>query len=482
MTSDPSDYQHDHRSHLASVDAKGHQKRIHPLKQTGKYTSRKNVIFAFFFILWAVLPWIRINHLPAVLFDLPNRTFYLLGERFNAKEAWLGFFVISGLAFSLFVISALWGRLWCGYACPYSVLLEGVFRPIEIWLEGSPSERRKRDEAGYQNWTRADWLIKTKKTLFFVILSSVFAHLFVAYFVPYEELFGAFIHGPKGFWTAFTWANALTIVFYFVFSRFREQLCLAICPYGRLQGVLADQDTMIIGYDLKRGEPRSKGARKKSESSAQIPLGACIDCKKCVAVCPTGIDIRNGTQLECVGCAACIDACDEIMVQIGQEPGLIRYDSLKGLNGEKRRLIRPRLFIYLFAGLLGLSVATYAYLSNLPFSSILLRMPGSPYQIVGEDVVNAFELKLENKRSTAMHIKILPNLPEGLTLSLPIPEIEIPATKTIHLPLMIASKKEKQLNHVSFEIKVQTMDGKQTKEKVLKMEYIGLSKSKSHDH
>ncbi len=473
MSKDTSDYQHDHRAHLASVDVDGHQKRIHPTHVKGKYTSRRKLIFVFFFSLWAILPWIRIHHAPAVLFDLPNRAFYLLGERFNAKEAWLGFFVISGLAFALFVMSALWGRLWCGYACPYTVLLEGVFRPIEVWLEGNASERRKRDNAGYRNWSKSDWWIKTKKTLFFLALSSLFAHIFVAYFVPYEELFGAFIHGPKGYWTAFTWAHALTVVFYFVFSRFREQLCLAICPYGRLQGVLADQDTLIIGYDSKRGEPRGSKNNKQQELAS---FGACIDCKKCVTVCPTGIDIRNGAQLECVGCAACIDACDEIMTQIKQPTGLIRYDSLRGLQGETRKFIRPRLFIYLFAGLLGLSVATYAYLSNLPFHSVLLRMQGPPYQIINDDVVNRFDLKLENKRSTPIKIHLVPELPEGLKMTLAIREIEIPATKIIHLPLFVSSQKSQHLNHVHFSIKVQSLQNDKLKEKIMEMEYIGLSK------
>jgi cytochrome c oxidase accessory protein FixG len=427
--------------------------------------------------LWAILPWIRIHHAPAVLFDLPNRAFYLLGERFNAKEAWLGFFVISGLAFALFVMSALWGRLWCGYACPYTVVLEGVFRPIEAWLEGNPSERRRRDAAGYRNWSKTDWWIKTKKTVFFLGLSSIFAHLFVAYFVPYEELFAAFLNGPQGYWTAFTWAHALTIVFFFVFMKFREQLCLAICPYGRLQGVLADQDTLIIGYDAKRGEPRGTKVSSRQNQEPLLPMGACIDCKKCVIVCPTGIDIRNGAQLECVGCAACIDACDEIMTQIHQPTGLIRYDSLRGLQGEEKKVMRARLLIYLFAGLLGLSVTTYAYLSNLPFHSVLLRMQGAPYQVVNDEVINRFDLKLENKRSSPLKIKVIPDLPEGLEITLAIQEIEIPATKTIHLPLFVSSKAKQALNHIHFTIRVQSLYHDKLKEKALEMEYIGLSKS-----
>ncbi len=381
-----------------TINEDGSRNFLHPADVKGVWQVRKNLIFAVLLLIYAVLPWIRIGGDPAILLDLPRRQAFLFGMTFTNQDFYLAFFVITGIGFALIMTTALWGRLWCGYACPQTVFMEGVFRRIERWIEG-PRDVRIRRNLG--PLTGAKLWRKGLKHAIFIALSFLIAHVFLSYFIPVRELFSVMRGGPAGHWATFLWTFFWWVTLYFNYAWFREQTCLIICPYGRMQSSLIDDDTIIIGYDENRGEPRSKAADD---------AGDCIDCFRCVAVCPTGIDIRSGLQMECIGCANCIDACDDIMDRIDRPRGLVRYDSQRGFDGEKRRsLFRPRVFIYAALGLLGLVVATLAVGKRSAFEVRMLRAKGLPYVVEETMVRNLISLRIQNKGADAQTYFIRPD-------------------------------------------------------------------------
>jgi cytochrome c oxidase accessory protein FixG len=400
-----------------TVNADGSRNSIHPADVHGRWQRRKNVIWTLLIALYVVLPWIPIGGRPALLIDLRSRSAFVFGATFTNQDFYLVFFLISGFGFALFVVTSLWGRIWCGYACPQSVFMEGVFRKIERWIEGERNERIRRN-LGAWNWDKA-WR-KTLKLGIFLGLSFAIAHVFLAYFIPVRELLGLMTRAPGEHSADFIWVMAWTGVLFFDFAWFREQTCLIVCPYGRTQSAFVDRDTIVIGYDQKRGEPRGR----KGEAQ-----GDCIDCFRCVAVCPTGIDIRHGQQMECIGCANCVDACDEIMAKLDRAPGLIRYDSQRSFSGEKSRsLLRPRVVLYTFLGLLGIAVFGQTALGRSTFEAKVLRARGLPYIIEGDIIRNVFTIHLQNKssRDATYTIHAVP------ADSLIVPEIVI-AQPTVHL-------------------------------------------------
>lgn len=374
----------------SSLNKDGSRARIVPADVKGRFTRARHVVFVILMVVWAALPWIPVAGHPAVFLDVPARRFYLFGATLNAQDFWLAFFALSGVLFGLLLLAATLGRAWCAWACPQTVFLEGLFRPIERLIEGPRNAHLARD-AGPMGWAKA-WR-KALKHVLFVAMALGVAHVFLAYFVSIPSLVEMIGEGPAAHPAAFVWTTAVGLVFYGNFAFFREQLCLVICPYGRLQSTLADDDSWVVGYDEARGEPRAKGAKRDGK-------GACVDCNRCVVVCPTGIDIRNGLQIDCIGCTQCIDACDEVMDKLHQPRGLVRYDSLRGLRGEKRRWLRPRLALYLALGVIGAGVAFAAIHSREPLHAQLLRLPGSPYVVeheAGREIArNQFELHLVN--------------------------------------------------------------------------------------
>ncbi len=416
-------------AHLASINPEGSRRHCHPLKVDGRFARVHPWIYWTFFGLWLVMPWMTVNGRPLMQFDIMARRFYLFGESFNAQDAWLGFFFLSGVAFLLFVFSALWGRIWCGFACPHTVILESLYRPIEVFFEGKPGARRRRDAKPFSGWTADDWLRKLGKWSVYLVISLIVAHMFVAYFVSLPGLLQMVRHSPGDNLTAFLWMAGVTGLVFFNFTWFREQLCLAICPYGRLQSILADEDTVVVGYDLARGEPRGK-------SRDQVKVqGDCIDCRKCVAVCPTGIDIRNGMQIECIGCSACIDACAIVMGKQGKPPGLVRYDSTSGFQGKARRFWRPRVFFYLIAGFAGLVAFGVGWRHSEPFNANILRLSGTPYTVTDGVIQNAFELHIENKRASPVELTIGGDLPDGFTLVTPMQKLKLEGRSGARVPL-----------------------------------------------
>ncbi len=377
------------RDSVTTIRADGSRFFLHPSDARGFWTRARRWSAWLLVAIYLALPWIPIGGHPAVFLDVGGRRFHLFGFTLAFQDVWLLFFAITGLGFSLFLITSLLGRVWCGWACPQTVFLEHVYRRVERWLEGDAVARRQLDAAP---WTTAKLLRRGGKQVIFVALSAIITHLFLAYFVSLPELWSMLHHSPRDNWGAFLFMAVATAILYFNFAWFREQLCLIICPYGRLQSVLIDDHSLVIAYDATRGEPRGKAGTPDA--------GACIDCNRCVQVCPTGIDIRQGLQIECIACAACVDACDEVMTKVKRPTGLVRYDSAKGFAGGRTRWLRPRIWIYLVLLAAGATVASFALSSVRPAMLGVTRLQGAPYFVDATSVRNQFLVRLVNKRDT----------------------------------------------------------------------------------
>jgi cytochrome c oxidase accessory protein FixG len=389
-------------------------------------------VFALLIALWATLPWIRIGGHPALFIDVDARQLFLFGATFNSQDTWLLFFLLTGVGFGLVYATALAGRVWCGWACPQTVFLEGVHRRIERWIEG-PREARMRRNRGA--WTVEKLGRKLATHALYVLVSLFVAHIFLSYFASLPKTFQMVRHSPAAHPEAFVWVVAMTAAFYLNFAWFREQLCVVICPYGRLQSALLDEHSLVIGYDARRGEPRGK----KGTAGA----GDCVDCRRCVVVCPTGIDIRNGVQMECLACTQCLDACDEIMDRLGRARGLIRYDSQDGLLGKARRFFRPRVWLYSVLMLLGASVAFAATRGRSDFEVTLLRLAGEPYILESSDVRNSLQLHIVNKRSSPEIFRLEVQPADGMSVVLPMPTVSIDALSDARVPLFLSVPRDR---------------------------------------
>lgn len=421
---------------LSMLDEHGSKRTIYPAEVHGRWARWRPIIHYVLIAIYVALPFIEIGGHPAVWIDIGNRHFYLFGATFNAQDFYLAFFIFTAIGFSLIVAAALFGRVWCGFACPQTVFLESVFRKIERLFEGKAAERRRLASAP---WTVDKILRKTGKHLVYLAMATTIAHVFLAYFASADRLGQMIVEGPGAHMGTFIWALVLTLIFYGNFWWFREQLCIVICPYGRLQSALQDQDTLNVIYDKARGEPRGKAKEKDRAKAAGAALGDCVDCFRCVAVCPTGIDIRNGHQLECIGCTACIDACDDVMTKLERPRGLIRYDSLRAVETGKHRFWRPRVYFYSFMGLLGLVVATAVIMANDPFEAEPLRT-GTPFSIVEGTVVNQVRVHVVNKQGQPATYRIAasPAHPDDARfVTLPQPEVHLEPFADHDLPVII---------------------------------------------
>jgi cytochrome c oxidase accessory protein FixG len=398
-----------------SINADGSRNFLHPADVRGRWQVLKNLTWMVLILVYVALPWLQLHGRSAINIDLPGRNAYLFGLTFTNQDFYLMFFVVTGIGFGLFVATALWGRIWCGFACPQTVFLEGVFRKLERWIEGPRITRIRRNQG--PNTFDKTWR-KGLKHFFLLGGSYVIAHVFLSYFIPTHELMEIIQSSPKDHPSAFGWSMFFMLLMYFDYAWFREQTCIVICPYGRLQSSLIDEDTIIIGYDEIRGEPRSKGVEEG---------GDCIDCFRCVEVCPTGIDIRGGLQLECIGCTNCIDACDEIMDKVGKPRGLVRYDSQWSLDGHKRRpLLRPRVFVYAVLGLIGLGVASMSVGSRMNFHANALRAKGLPFSIEDGRIRNLYTIRVQNKsdRASTYHIRLEDQV-DGIEMIMPQPDLHL---------------------------------------------------------
>lgn len=410
----------------SSLRGDGTRNAVHPADVSGRFDLARRVVFVVLIGLWAALPWVKIRDNPAVFLDVEGKRFFLFGLTFNSQDLWLLFFLLAGTGLLLVYVTAVLGRVFCGWACPHTVFFDGVYRRIERWIEGSREQRIRRDAAP---WTAGKVAIKALKHGAFLLVSLFIAHVFLSYFVSLPRVFEMVRAHPAEHPEAFIWALALTGLFYGHFAFFREQLCLVVCPYGRLQSALIDADSLVVGYDERRGEPRGK--------ATESGKGDCVDCNRCVVVCPTGIDIRNGLQLDCTGCTACIDACDDVMLRLGRPRGLIRYDSLNGLQGRPRRLIRSRILVYTALLVGGAGIAVFAFRGRVDFEANLLRLGGAPYVVEEGTLRNAYEVHLVNKLSRKEEFEIIAEPIPSVSFVVPLARLTVEPMKSVHAPLFV---------------------------------------------
>jgi len=367
----------------SSLYTDGTRKKIEPTSVHGRFDRARHIVFSILVAIWVLLPRL-------VFLDVEHRRFFLFGGTFTAQDFWLVFFLATGVGFGLVYATALAGRVWCGWACPQTVFTETFFRPIERLTK------------------KRTWL----RHPLYLVASALVAHVFIAYFVPLKELLSA----P---W----WSIGLTAVFYAHFAFFREQLCVVLCPYGRLQSVLLDDDSLVIAYDEKRGEPRGKKGKT---------TGDCVDCRRCVVVCPTGIDIRNGLQMDCVACTACIDACDEVMDKLERPRGLIRY--------QRGRIVRPRMILYTALLAIGATVFFFSTRARTTFDATLLRLPGAPFtRDERGEVRNDFVIHVVNKSNATKTYVLEPEPFEGGHCVVPSERAEISALSDRRIPIFVTA-------------------------------------------
>lgn len=317
------------RDTIATINEEGKRNQIFPKQVTGRFaTARQRVAYVLLAFLF-IAPWIKIGGQPMFLIDVLDRKFVLMGQIFRPADTFIFVLMMISGVVSVIVFTVAFGRIFCGWICPQTIFLEHVYRRIEYWIEG---DRNRQMKLKKQPWNAEKIWKKGLKNTIFYLIAFVVSNVFLQYLIGTDRWLELVQNGPAENLGSFTALVIFSFAFYLVFAWFREQACIVVCPYGRLQGVLLDRNSLVIIYDWIRGEPRAKGKRKENDTK-----GDCVDCGLCVQVCPTGIDIRNGTQLECVNCTACIDACDTVMEKVGLEPGLIRFDSLNGVEKGRRR-------------------------------------------------------------------------------------------------------------------------------------------------
>jgi len=341
------------RDSLGTIDSTGKRKWVFPRKPKGKFTNYRNYASYILLIFFFSIPFIKINGNPFLLINIIDRHFFIAGQPFYLQD----FFILAlgAVTSVIFVMlfTLVFGRLFCGWLCPQTVFLEMVFRKIEYWIEG---DRNKQMKLSRQKWDAEKIRKRALKWFIFLLVSLTVSHFMFMYIVGYKEVFRIMAEGPGSHFGNFVTMLVFTGIFYFVFTWLREQVCTLICPYGRLQGVLIDKQTVNVYYDFKRGEGRAKW--RNGEDRKSVGKGDCIDCLQCVLVCPTGIDIRNGQQLECVNCTACIDACDEVMERVGLPKGLVRYATESEIENQTKfrftaRMKATTVFLVLLIGFLG---------------------------------------------------------------------------------------------------------------------------------
>lgn len=371
-------------ANITSIDEYGNRIGLNPAEVSGYFRTRRTWVQNFLILFFLSLPWTSIGGYQTVLLDISAREFYFFGLMLKAHNAPLLLFVILGASLSLAFVTSVWGRVWCGWACPQTVFIDGVFRRIETWIEGNYLARRKQ---AVEPMTLKLFLQKTVKWILFYLASAFIAHSALAYFVGSASFFKIIQNGPNSHFHLFVLAQAFTLILLFDFGWFREQFCTIMCPYGRIQGLLLDKNSLNVVYDEKRND--------------------CVNCNRCVNACPIGIDIRNGLQMECIACTACIDACDEIMVKVNKPKGLIKYGNL---NNTKANWKSTRSVIYLAAIGICLTGLAYGLLSFQHSEAFILRSLTAPFTLQKNNdlnyVTNQFRFHVTNQSHEVKKYKI----------------------------------------------------------------------------
>ncbi len=446
------------RDRVSTIDKNGKRIWVYPKKPSGRFFNARMWTSLAFFAIFLILPWLKVHGEPLFLFDVLHRRFIIFGFVFTPQDFYL--FVLATLTFFVFIIlfTVVFGRLFCGWVCPQTNFMEMLFRRIEYWIEGDYKQQQKLDAS---SWTAEKMRKKGFKFGLFFAIAVLISNYFLAYLIGMDQVLLLVTEPISQNLGSFIAMLIFSLAFFTVYARLREQVCTTICPYGRMQGVLLVEDSIVVIYDWLRGEPRGK--MQKANSAAKTKkdpcecddcegngackankrlktlgnpltdiqaavaesnpvaktLGDCIDCHLCVAVCPTGIDIRNGTQLECINCTACIDACDQVMDKIGRPRGLIRYDSTKGVKEQNRRLFTPRVYAYSAVLMLLLVVDVALFVNRGQMESIILRSPGQVYQKPDpQHISNLYTYRLINKSTEDFPVEIRVKSPRGAKIRL----------------------------------------------------------------
>ena len=426
----------DFRDHLATADKLGHRQWIYAKKPSGTWTQRRTWVAVILIGIMFAGPFVHINGNPLLMMNIVERRFSILGQLFWPQDAVI--FAVAMLTFltGIILFTTAFGRLWCGWTCPQTVMMEMVFRKIEYLIEGDSLAQRALAAAP---WTGRKLFKKTLKLGIFFALSFIIGNTLLAYIIGSDALLKIITDPPGQHLVGLTFMMLFTLLFFAIFARFREQACTFICPYGRLQSAMLDENSLVIAYDYKRGENRGRLQRNQTPlQRAAGGAGDCVDCHQCVSVCPTGIDIRNGLQMECVHCTACIDACDSVMKKINRPAGLIRYASLNSIEQRLPNRFTARMGAYsvVLAGLITLFLTLV--LTRPAVEAIFLRAPGALFQPTAEGrIENLYTLKLVNKtmRDLPVELKL-----EGLTGKLHVmgeQNIVVPAGKLIQTSVLI---------------------------------------------
>lgn len=390
------------RDKVGFINQDGKRQYIYPKKPVGFFTKYRTYLSWFLLAILFAGPFIRINGQPFLMLDVLGRKFVILGQVFWPQDFYLLVILLITLVIFVVVFTAAFGRIFCGWVCPQTIFLEMVFRKIEYFLDG---DRGQQMRIANMPWNAEKIRRRLVKWSIFFILSFAIANTFLMYLIGSDRVLLMVQEGPVAHIGNFTALMVFTGAFFFVFAWFREQACIVVCPYGRLQGVLLDRNSIVIAYDKIRGEIRSRF--RKGEDREAVGKGDCIDCGQCVAVCPTGIDIRNGTQLECVNCTACIDACDDIMDKINKPRGLIRYASENQIEHKQPFEYTTRLKLYTVVLSVLLITMGGLLFSRSTMQANILRLPGSNYKL-GEDnyVTNIYQYKILNKSTQKQEFSI----------------------------------------------------------------------------
>lgn len=402
------------RDSVGTMDSTGKRKWVFPRKPKGNYTTKRNYTSYLLLLIFFILPFVKINGNPFLLINILDRHFFIAGQPFYPQDFYiLALAAVTAVIFVM-IFTVVFGRIFCGWLCPQTIFMEMVFRKIEYWIEG---DRNKQMKLERQAWDEEKIRKRVTKWSIFLLISAIISHVMFMYIVGYESVIRIMEEGPAQHPGNFVTMIIFTGIFYFVFAWLREQVCTLICPYGRLQGVLIDKKTVNVHYDFKRGENRAKW--RNGEDRKAVGKGDCIDCLQCVVVCPTGIDIRNGQQLECTNCTACIDACDEVMVKVGLPKGLIRYATEAEIENQSQFKFTSRMKISTFV-LFCLVVFTGFLFQDIgSMEAKFIKPAGSTFISHNGKITNTFTYTFLNKsyHDQSVTIKVLE--PQHSEISMP---------------------------------------------------------------
>lgn len=435
---------------LSTLERDGSRRWMQPRLSKGRLLTARRIVAYVLIATYTLLPFLHVGGKPFVLLDIAARRFTIFGYTFHPTDTLLLALALVAALVGVFFVTALFGRVWCGWACPQTVYLEFVFRPIERLFNGTAGRggAPRKPPSGFMTSLRF---------VVYAAIAFVLANTFLAYFVGVDALLEWMQRSPLQHPVPFIVMAGLTAAMLVNFAYFREQLCILACPYGRLQSVLLDKDSSIVSYDALRGDPRGK-ARKTGPATK---LGDCVDCRLCVTTCPTGIDIRDGLQMECINCTQCIDACNVVMHKLGRRPNLIRYSSQNADAGAPRRLLRPRLAIYslVMAVLATLFVVTLS--GRQSFDAVVLRNTGQPYSLTETgDVRNVVRLKTTNRSDAELRLQVTVIEPADVTLHGADEPFVLPEGEANTFPLAVVAAPELFVTgQVRMQLRVESVDG-----------------------